>query len=45
MKRMHKDTELLLTIKKRRTSYLGYVHRGPNYEILKFSIEGKEDGE
>lgn len=44
LRRMGKQKELLLTIKHRKTSYIGHVMRGDKYEFLRLIIEGKIQG-
>lgn len=44
LQRMGQDRELLIDIKKRKTSYLGHIYRGRNYEFLRLIMEGKIEG-
>ena len=44
LRRMEKQRELLLTIKQRKTQYLGHVMRGKKYQLLQLIIEGKIQG-
>lgn len=44
LKRMGRDRKLLITIKKRKTSYLGHIYRGENYGFLRLIMEGKVEG-
>lgn len=44
LRRMGKQKELLLTIKQRKTRYIGHVMRGDRYEFLRLIIEGKIQG-
>lgn len=44
LQRLNKERELLLTIKKRKTSYLGHVIRGEKYEVLQLILQGKIEG-
>jgi len=41
---INKDRELLDTIKRRKTAYLGHVIRNERYQFLKLIIEGKIEG-
>ena len=42
--RMHKNKELMSTIKERKLTYIGHLMRGDRYEILRLIIEGKIQG-
>ena len=44
LRRMGQGRSLLREIKKRKTSYLGHVYRGGNYEFLRLIVEGKVEG-
>ena len=44
LNRMRKKKELLLTIKIRKTRYIGHIMRGEKYELLRLIIEGKVQG-
>lgn len=41
LRRMQKEKELILTIKKRKLQYLGHVMRGDKYQLLQLIIQGK----
>lgn len=41
---INRDQELLTTIKKRKTSYLGHIMRNDKYNLLRLIIEGKIEG-
>ena len=41
---VNKERELLTTIKKRKTAYLGHVMRSEKYRYLQLIIEGKVEG-
>ena len=42
--KMHKNKELMSTIKERKLRYIGHLMRGDRYEILRLIIEGKIQG-
>lgn len=42
---MGTDRELLQHVKRRKTSYLGHIYRGPKYQLLKLIMEGKIEGQ
>lgn len=44
LKRVDEDRELLRTIKRRKTAYLGHVMRNKKYQLLQLIIEGKIEG-
>lgn len=44
LNRMRKQRELMLTIKERKTRYIGHIMRGEKYELLRMIIEGKIQG-
>lgn len=44
LNRMGKPLELLLTVRERKTKYIGHVMRGEKYELLRLIIEGKIQG-
>lgn len=44
LNRMRKQKELMLTIKERKTRYIGHIMRGKKYELLRLIIEGKVQG-
>lgn len=44
LNRMCKQKELMLTIKERKTRYIGHIMRGEKYELLRLIIEGKIQG-
>lgn len=44
LRRMGKDREMLLTIKRRKTAYLGHLIRNPKYQLLQLVVEGKIEG-
>jgi len=41
LRRMRKEKELILTIKKRKLQYLGHVMRGNKYQLLQLIVHGK----
>ncbi|CAG9827618.1 unnamed protein product, partial [Diabrotica balteata] len=41
LRRMHKEIELMLIIKERKTQYFGDIIRTQKYELLQLIIEGK----
>ncbi|KAF2881054.1 hypothetical protein ILUMI_25115 [Ignelater luminosus] len=41
LRRIRRDRKLLTIIKKRKTSYLGYIYRGHKYDFLRFIMKGK----
>ena len=44
MRRMHKEREVILTIKKRKLQYLGHITRGRKYQLLQTIMQGKIAG-
>lgn len=44
LRRINRDRELLLTIKRRKTAYLGHIMRNTKYQLLQLIIEGKIEG-
>lgn len=44
LRRVRRERELLTTIKRRKTAYLGHIYRNNKYDILKLIIEGKIEG-
>ena len=44
MRRMHKEREVILTIKRRKLLYMGHVMRGEKYQILRIIMQGKIQG-
>lgn len=44
LRRMGRERELLSTIKRRKTAYLGHVMRNERYHLLQLIIEGKIEG-
>lgn len=44
LRRAQCERELVHTVKKRKTAYLGHIMRGSRYEILKLIMEGKIEG-
>lgn len=44
LRRLQKEHELLLTIKRRKTAYFGHIMRGPKYELLRLIIQGRIEG-
>lgn len=41
LRKMNKEKEVLLTIKKRKLQYLGHVMRGEKYQLLQLIVQGK----
>ena len=39
LRRMNADREILGIVKRRKTSYLGYIYRGSRYEFLRLIME------
>lgn len=44
LRRVHKNRELLTTVKRRKTAYLGHILRHDEYQLLQLILEGKIDG-
>ena len=44
LRRMEKDREILLNVKKRKTAYFGHIMRSPKYRLLQLIVEGRIDG-
>lgn len=44
LRRMHKETEIATTIKKRKLLYMGHIMRGEKYRILQNIMQGKIQG-
>lgn len=41
LRRMNKDKEILITVKKRKMAYFGHIMRGNKYEFLQLIMQGK----
>lgn len=44
MRRMHKEREVIPTIKRRKLLYMGHVMRGEKYQMLQIIVQGKIQG-
>lgn len=44
LRRVGKDREILLSIKRRKTTYFGHLIRSPKYQLLQLIVEGKIEG-
>ena len=44
LRRMNKERELLVTVKKRKACYLGHIFRSEKYNLLQLIVQGKVEG-
>ena len=44
LNQLHKEQEILYTIKKRKLEYFGHISRNTKYEMLQIIMQGKVDG-